>query len=154
MAEAAAQQAQLSLAQWLGQVIRATSALERVAPEPAASAAAQKALTLLAEALGASDVPPLDEARAYLRLFTEFGLSAAEIADAVGRSQAHIARALRLLTLPQNVRQLIERRALSAAHAYALLDAQDPENLAQAALALGLAADETRKRARAEKGKA
>jgi hypothetical protein len=154
MAEAAAQQARMSLAQWLGQVIRATSALERVTPEPSASGVAQKALAMLAETLSSGDFPPLDEARAYLRLITEFGLSAAEIADGVARPPAHIASALRLLTLPQGVRRLVEQRALSAAHAYALLDAQDPASLAQATLALGLAADETKRRARAEKGRA
>lgn len=153
MAEAAAQQAQLSLPEWLGQVIRATSALERVAPDAVGTGAAQKALALLAEALRSDDFPPLDEARAYLRLITEFGFGAGEIAQAVARPSAHVARALRLLTLPPHVRELIERRALSAGHAYALLDAQDPESLAQAVLALGLAADETRRRARAERGR-
>ncbi|HXZ03021.1 MAG TPA: hypothetical protein VEI03_23745 [Stellaceae bacterium] len=154
MAEAAARQARLPLGQWLGQVIRATCAIEGVAPEPTASAAAQKALALLAGALRSGDCPPLDEARTYLRLITEFGLSAAEIAEGVDRPQAHVARALRLLTLPQSVRRLVEQRALSAEHAYALLEAKDPARLAQATLALGLAADETRQRARAEKGRA
>lgn len=154
LAEAAAQKARLPLGQWLGQVIRATGAIERVAPESTASGAAQKTLALLAEALRSGDCPPLDEARTYLRLINEFGLSAAEIAAGVGRPQAHVARALQLLTLPQSVRRLIEQRALSAEHAYALLEAQDPARLAQATLALGLAADETRQRARAEKGKA
>jgi len=153
MAEAAAQQAELSLSEWLGQVIRATSALERVAPDAVGAGAAQKALALLAEALRSEDFPPLDEARAYLRLINEFGLTAGEIAAAVVRPPAHIGRALKLLTLPPSVRELIERRALSGAHAYALVDAGDPESLAQAVLALGLAADETRARARAEKAR-
>jgi len=153
MAEAAARAAGLSLKQWLGRVVRAASAIERVAPEHAVSGAAQKALALLADALEPGTFPPLDEARAYLRLMTEFGLSAGEISRAVSRPSEHIARALRLLALPQSVRELIERRALSAEHAYALLDGKDPASLAEAALALGLAADETRQRARAEKSK-
>ncbi len=154
MAEAAAQQARLPLGQWLGEVIRATSAIEQVAPESTASGAARKALALLAGALRSGDCPPLDEARTYLRLITEFGLSAAEVAEGVDRPQAHVARALQLLTLPQSVRRLIEQRALSAEHAYALLEARDPARLAEATLALGLAADETRQRARAQKGRA
>jgi ParB-like chromosome segregation protein Spo0J len=154
MAEAAAAAAGLPLAQWLGQVIRATSALERVAPDTVGTGAAQKALALLAETLGSADMPPLDEARAYFRLITEFGLNPGEIAHGVGRPQEQIARALRLLTLPPHLRELIERRALSAADAYALLDTDDPERLAQAALALGSASDDARRSARAGKGRA
>ncbi len=153
MAEAAARAAGLPLGQWLGSVIRAVSAIERAAPDPIAANAAQRALATLTKTLGAGQLPPLDEARAYLRLVSEFGLDADEIARGIGRSPEHVGRALRLLALPQSVRQLIERRALSAEHAYALVDSQDPENLAQAVLALGLAADETRRRARAERGR-
>ncbi len=153
MAEAAAAQARLPLSQWLARVIRATSALERVAPDAVGAGAAQKALAMLAETLASADVPPLDEARAYFRLITEFGLSAGEIAVGVARPQAQIARALRLLTLPPRLRQMIERRTLSAEHAYALLDTEDPERLAQAALALGSATDDALKQARVGKGR-
>jgi hypothetical protein len=155
MAEAAARAAGLSLRHWLGSVVRAQSAIERAAPDEdaAAAGAAQRALMTLAETLRVGEMPPLDEARAYFRLIGEFGLDLEEIGRGVSRPAEHVARALRLLTLPQSVRQLIERRALSAEHAYALVDAKDPENLAKAALALGLAADETRRRARAERGK-
>jgi hypothetical protein len=154
MAEAAAAAAGLTLAQWLAQVIRATSALERVAPDTVGAGAAQKALTMLAATLGGADMPPLDEARAYFRLITEFGLNAGEIARGIGRPPEHVARALRLLTLPPHLRQLIERRALAAADVYALLDAEDPERLAQAALALGSASDDARRSARTGKGRA
>ena len=108
----------------------------------------------MAEALRPGDYPPLNEARAYYRLMSEFGLSVGEIARGVGRSRDQVARALRLLALPPGVCELIERRALSAEHAYALTDAQDPEGLAQAVLALGLAADETRRRAGGQNGDA
>lgn len=155
MAEAAARAAGLSLQQWLAGVIRAASAIERAAaPDPVAAGTLERALATLAQTLRGGDFPPLDEARAYLRLIKEFGLDADAIARGVGRPAEHVTRALRLLTLPAGVRQMIERRALSAAHAYALIDAEDPENLAQAAQALGLAVDEMRRRARAERGKA
>lgn len=156
MAEAAARAAGLSLRHWLGSVVRAQSAIERATPDLGASSlsgSAQRALAMLAETLRGGEFPPLDEARAYFRLISEFGLTAEQIARGVASPPEHVARALRLLTLPQSVRQLVERRALSAEHAYALIDAQDPEKLAKAVLALGLAADETRRRARAERGK-
>jgi hypothetical protein len=150
MAEAAARKAGLSLKLWLALTIRQISAAERVPPPASPSGAAAKALTQLAEALKRGNVPPLDEARAYLRLVSEFRVSADEIAAAVGHSRDHISRALRLLKLPQSVRELIEQRALSAAHAYALVDAADPESLAQAVHALGLAADAARAHASGE----
>jgi ParB family chromosome partitioning protein len=151
MAEAAAARAGMPLALWLVRVVQEASASERPAismPERPIGSAAQAALAVLAQNLRHGDFPPLDEARTYLRLMTEFGLSAAEITAAVGRPRDHVARALRLLGLPESVRRLIERRALSAEHAYALIEAEDPAALAEAVLALGLAADETRRRAR------
>lgn len=149
MAEAAADRAGMPLALWLVRLVHEASAAERLpAPERPIGSAAQVALSVLAQNLRYEDFPPLDEARTYLRLMTEFGLSPAEITAAVGRPRDHVARALRLLGLPETVRRLIERRALSAEHAYALIEAEDPAALAEAVLALGLAADETRRRAR------
>jgi hypothetical protein len=147
LAEAAALQAGLPLTEWLRRVVRAASAIERVAPPPGLSPAAQKALSALAEALKPGTYPPLDEARMYLRLMSEFGLTTADIAAGLARPREHIERALRLLRLPETVRRLIERRSLSAEHAYALLDAKDPESLAQAVRALGHATEEMRERA-------
>jgi hypothetical protein len=142
MAEAAALQAGLPLSEWLRRVVRAASAIERVAPKRGLSAAAQKALAALAEALKPGNYPPLDEARAYLRLMQEFGLTAADIAGALARPREHIERALLLLRLPETVRRMIERRMLSAEDAYALIEARDPETLAKAVRALGNARDQ------------
>jgi ParB family chromosome partitioning protein len=150
MAQAAAREAGLSLKLWLALTIRQASAAEHVRPPAAPSGAAVKAMTLLAETLKRGTMPPLDEARAYLRLVTEFHVSADEIAAAVGHPRGRISRALRLLKLPQSVRELIEQRALSTEHAYALVDATDPESLARAVHALGVAADETRAHASRE----
>jgi ParB-like chromosome segregation protein Spo0J len=146
LAETAAAEAGLPLPIWLRRLIEESAAAESAASRPA-SAAAHKALTLLAENLRYDHFPPLDEARAYRRLTTEFGLSASDIATGVGRPAEQVTRALKLLGLPEKVQQLIERRALSPAHAYALIEAEDPEGLAEAVLALGLAVDETRARA-------
>jgi hypothetical protein len=146
MAETAARDAGLSLKLWLALTIRQVSTTEHAS----LSGAAVKALALLAETLRRGPLPPLDEARAYLRLVTEFQVGTDEIGAAVGRGREHVARALRLLRLPQSVRELIEQRALSAEHALALVDASDPESFAQAVQALGLAADETRAQASSE----
>jgi hypothetical protein len=107
----------------------------------------QMVLTMLAENLRHGDYSPLDEARTYLRLMTEFHMSAADISAAVGRSREHFARALRLLGLPDGARALIEQRRLSPEHVYCLLDARDPAALAQAIIVEGLDVEETRRRA-------
>ncbi len=159
MAEAAADTAHLPLAVWLHRVIRAQCAAEGILPPPSGrtvSPAAQRALELIAENLRYAHFPPLDEARAYWRLMTEFGLSLDTIAAAIDRPPEQVVRTLRLLSLPEKVRQLIERRALSPQHAYALLEAENPAALTEATRALGSAAEAMRApaHARAAAGKA
>jgi ParB family chromosome partitioning protein len=89
-------------------------------------------LTLsLAENLGRGDFSPLDEARAYLRLLTEYRMGPSTLAQRLARERSHIVLALRLLGLPPKVRQLIDGGRLAPAQAYALLSAPDPESLAE-----------------------
>jgi ParB family chromosome partitioning protein len=64
---------------------------------------------------------PLEEARALERLITEFELTHAQAADAVGRSRAAVSNLLRLLELAPEVGALLERRELEMGHARALL---------------------------------
>lgn len=147
LAEAAAEKAHLPLSVWLHRVIRAQCAAEGISPPSSgrtASPAAQKALELIAENLRYAHFPPLDEARAYWRLMTEFGLSLDAIAAGIDRSPEQVLRTLRLLSLPEKVRQLVERRALSPQHAYALLEAENPAALAEATRALGTATEAAR----------
>jgi len=101
---------------------------------PAVIVEADDAETLvlsLAENLGRGDFSPLDEARAYLRLLTEFRASAGVLAQRVARERSHIALALRLLGLPSRVRELIDSGRLAPAQAYVLLSAPDPEARAE-----------------------
>ena len=145
MASAAAHAAGVSLPLWLSRAIRDASAAESAAGAPRPiPPAAQKILALLKGTVAHGDLPTLEEARSYRRLATEFGLSAEEISQSVGRPHEHVARQLRLSALPENVVQLIERRALSVEHAYALLEAKDPASLGQAVQALGRAVQSTR----------
>jgi len=85
----------------------------------------------VAENLGRSDFSPLDEARAYLRLMTEFGVNPGVLAQRLQRKRGHVARALRLLGLPERVRQYIDGGQISAENAWALLDAADPQAAAE-----------------------
>ena len=74
------------------------------------------------------------------------GLSDEKIAERVGKDRTTITNALRLLTLPQNVQDLVSRGTLSAGHARALLamtNGDDIENAARYVVSMGLSVRKT-----------
>ncbi|HDS0922658.1 TPA: ParB/RepB/Spo0J family partition protein [Stenotrophomonas maltophilia] len=75
----------------------------------------------LIENIQREDLNPLEEAEALQRLISEFALTHAEAAQAVGRSRAAVSNLLRLLELPVAIRLLLETRRLEMGHARALL---------------------------------
>ncbi len=75
----------------------------------------------LIENIQREDLNPLEEAEALARLVSEFTLTHAEAAQAVGRSRASVSNLLRLIDLPVGVRVLLETRRLEMGHARALL---------------------------------
>jgi ParB family chromosome partitioning protein len=84
----------------------------------------------LVENLQRQDLNALEEADGYRRLLEEFGLTQDKLGQAVGKSRSHVANTLRLLALPDRVRELLRDGALTAGHARALLTAPDPIGLA------------------------
>lgn len=92
----------------------------------------------LVENLQRQDLGPIEEATAFRRLIDEFGHTQEEIAESLGKSRSHVANTLRLLSLPQAVRDLLEAGDISAGHARALLGAPEPEALAAAVAKKGL----------------
>lgn len=75
----------------------------------------------LVENLQRQDLNPMEEAEGYQVLMNEYGLTQEQAAERVGKSRPAIANALRLLALPDEVRDLVENGALSAGHARAVL---------------------------------
>ena len=75
----------------------------------------------LVENLQREDLNPIEEAQAYQRLSTEFGLTQEEIATRVGKNRTTVTNALRLLGLEEDLRDLVLRGRLSSGHARALL---------------------------------
>lgn len=73
------------------------------------------------ENLQRSDLNPIEEALAYKRLAEEFNLTHEDIALKVGKDRSTITNALRLLTLPQSVRDALSRKEISAGHGRTLL---------------------------------
>jgi len=75
----------------------------------------------LVENLQRRDLTPLEEARAFDHLRSSLGLSQQDIADRVGMDRSTVANALRLLRLPAEVQEMVERGELSAGHGRTLL---------------------------------
>lgn len=79
----------------------------------------------LAENLVRENLNAMETARAYATLMDEFGMTATELARAMGKSRPAVSNTLRLLELPDDVIQLIEAQALSEGHGRALLTTPD-----------------------------
>ena len=75
----------------------------------------------LVENLQRTDLNPLEEAEGYRRLIQEFGLTQDQVGERVGRDRTSVANALRLLQLPDAVKELLASGALGMGHARALL---------------------------------
>ncbi len=92
----------------------------------------------LIENLQREDLNPVEEARAYQRLSEQDGLTQQEIATFVDKSRSHVANLMRLLGLPGEVLDMVERSQLSMGHARALTVLPDPILLAHETVAKGL----------------
>lgn len=72
------------------------------------------------------DLNPLERAQAYTRLMEEFGLTNAEISERVSKSPSYISNTIRLLTLPDALKDALMSAATSEGHARALSALEDP----------------------------
>ena len=75
----------------------------------------------LVENLQRQDLNPMEEAEGYRTLMEDYAMTQEQAAQRVGKSRPAVANALRLLALPEEVRQMVEEGALSAGHARAVL---------------------------------
>ncbi|MEA3406857.1 MAG: ParB/RepB/Spo0J family partition protein [Chloroflexota bacterium] len=86
----------------------------------------------LVENIQRADLNPLEEAQAYSQLAEEFDLTHERIAERVGRSRASVTNTLRLLQLPEEVKEALLANRLSEGHARALLMLDSKEDRLQA----------------------
>ena len=67
------------------------------------------------------DLNPIEEARGYQRLIDEFNYNQEKLSKFIGKSRSYIANSLRLLSLTEDVLQMVEKGDLSAGHARTLI---------------------------------
>ena len=85
-----------------------------------------------------ADLNPVEEALGYQQLLDEHNYTQADLGQIIGKSRSHVANTLRLLKLPDPVRDLIIDGSLSAGHARTLVTAEDPAGLARRIIEGGL----------------
>ncbi|MDE1464069.1 ParB/RepB/Spo0J family partition protein [Spartinivicinus poritis] len=114
-------------------------AVIREVPDEAAIAMA------LIENIQREDLNPIEEAMALHRLQQEFGLTQQQVADAVGKSRATITNLLRLMTLADDVKTMLEHGDLEMGHARAILTLTKTQQLvaAKTIVAKGLSVRQT-----------
>ncbi|MBK20499.1 MAG: chromosome partitioning protein ParB [Rhodospirillaceae bacterium] len=105
----------------------------------------------LIENIQRADLNILEEALGYRRLIDEFSHTQDSLAEVIGKSRSQIANTLRLLTLPDGVKSLLENGKLSAGHARALIGAANPKDIADEIIKRGLNVRQTEKLVKASK---
>ncbi len=86
----------------------------------------------LVENIQRADLNPLEEANAYQTLIVEFGLTQEQVADRVGKSRTAVANIVRLLKLPDPVKEVLMEGQLREGHARALLGLNDDQAMIEA----------------------
>lgn len=86
----------------------------------------EKAERALVENIQRSDLSPVDEGFAYLRLMEDYGLTQDQVAQRVGKGRPTVANLLRVIKLPEPVLSLLRQGKISVGHAKLLLSVDDP----------------------------
>ena len=106
----------------------------------------------LIENLQRENLSPIEEANAYQRLIDEFDHTQEVLAKTVSKSRSAVANTLRLLSLPQPVKQLVDVGTLSAGHARTLVGNDDAEALAGEIIRKGLSVRQAEQLVQSAKG--
>jgi len=105
----------------------------------------------LIENIQRQDLNALEEAEGYRQLIDRHGHTQDDVGRIVHKSRSHIANLLRLLELPELVKQSLLKGDISMGHARAVATAPDPEELTRAIIAKGLSVRQAEEWARREK---
>ncbi len=85
----------------------------------------------LIENIMRENLSPIEEAEGYARLMNEFSHTQEALSQVIGKSRSQVANTLRLLNLPDSVKQMLRENKLSAGHAKMLVGLDNAEELAQ-----------------------
>ena len=107
----------------------------------------------LIENIQRQDLNALEEAEGYRQLIARHGHTQDDIGRIVHKSRSHIANLLRLLDLPEFVKQSLLQGDISMGHARAVATADDPEGLTREIIAKGLSVRQAEERARRERSR-
>jgi ParB family chromosome partitioning protein len=105
----------------------------------------------LIENIQREDLNPLEEAEGYRQLIKRHGHTQDGVAQLVHKSRSHVANLLRLLALPEFVRQSLLNGDISMGHARAVATAPDPEALTREVIRKGLSVRQAEDQARRER---
>jgi ParB family transcriptional regulator, chromosome partitioning protein len=103
----------------------------------------ESAAAALIENLQRENLNPIEEAEGYQRLIQKFGLTHEALGTAVSKSRGHVGNIVRLLTLPESVRDEVRKGALSLGHARAMLTLPDAARIVPEVLKKGLSVRQT-----------
>lgn len=84
------------------------------------------------------DINPIEEGEAYRKLIDEFSYTHEELASTLGKSRSHITNMIRMLSLPNGVKTMINEKKLSMGHARALINVENVESIAERIVSQGL----------------
>lgn len=97
-----------------------------------------------------ADLNAIEEALGFRQLMTRFGHTQEKLAEALSKSRSHVANLLRLLSLPEEVQDMVRDGALSAGHARALIGHPRAAEVAAQIVAKGLSVRETERLVKAD----
>ncbi len=90
---------------------------------------AEEMLFALIENLQREDLTPLEEARGYRTLIETQGFTQEEVSQTVGKSRPTVTNAMRLLNLPEDIQEMLEKGEITAGHARTLLSFKNEESM-------------------------
>lgn len=106
----------------------------------------------IVENIQRDDLNPIEEAKAYERLNKEFNYDHEKIARFMSKSRSHVSNTLRLLTLPSDVRAMIEEGLITAGQARPLVGIANATNIAEQIVSKKLSARSVESLVRTNKG--
>ncbi|WP_168463791.1 ParB/RepB/Spo0J family partition protein [Wolbachia endosymbiont of Ctenocephalides felis wCfeT] len=89
------------------------------------------------------DINPIEEGEAYRKLINEFSYKHEELASVVGKSRSHITNMIRMLSLPDSIKMMINEKKLSMGHARALINIENAEDIAEKIVSQDLSVRQT-----------